>query len=256
MEPYPRYITPGFKPFDPLELARKTEEITCQGDLKKYSKFLCAGVYQGISTGYTVGCCLRCIFCWVNWSRDFPEKGMDFYSPQQVFKKLVFYAKKKNVPRLRISGGEPTLGKEHLLKVLDLVNTTDYLFILETNGILFGYDRDYVSKLKKHKNVYIRLCLKAGTLEGFEKRTGAKGDFFELPYLGIKNLMEENLKFHVACMNDPALMPDSENQIMKKKLKKLGYFDYLEEEFCDPYYTSVQRLEKAGYHIFNQKNRD
>jgi len=255
MDSYPRYITPDFKPFDPLELAKRTENIVCKGGLKKYTKFYCTGVYRGISTGYTVGCCLRCIFCWVNWSRDFPEKEKDFYSPEQVFERLVYNAKKKNVPRLRISGGEPTLGKEHFLKVLDLINTTDYLFILETNGILFGDDKDYVSKLKKYKNVYIRLCLKAGTPKGFEKRTGAKKEFFELPYLGIKNLISANLKFHIACMNDPILMPQVEDKIMKRKLKKLGYFDYLEEEFCDPYFTSVARLEKAGFKIFHKRNR-
>lgn len=56
-------------------------------------------------------------------------------------------------------------------------------------------------------------------------------------------------------MNDPILMPGVEDKIMKGKLKKLGYFDYLEEEFCDPYFTSVARLEKAGLKIFHKRNR-
>jgi uncharacterized Fe-S cluster-containing radical SAM superfamily protein len=255
LKDYPRYLSPGFKPYDPLVLAKETEEIVCRGDAKKYTKFYCVGVYGGISTAYTVGCDLRCIFCWVEWSRDFPEQHGNFYTPQQVFQRLVFNAGKKKVSKLRISGGEPTLGKEHLLKVLDLINTTRYSFILETNGILFGADKEYVKSLQKYKNVYIRLCLKAGTPEGFQRRTGAKGDFFELPFKGIENLMDARLKFHVACMNDPAVMPKDENKAMLKKLKELNYQDYLEEEMCDPYFTSVKRLEKAGYQIFERRGR-
>jgi len=252
---YPTYLVSGFKPYNPLKLAKDTETIVCRGDSRKYTKFYCVGVYGGISTAYTVGCDLRCIFCWVEWSRDFPEQHGKFYTPQQVFERLVFNARKRRISKLRISGGEPTLGKEHLLKVLDLINATDYSFILETNGILFGQDKEYVESLRKYKNVYIRLCLKAGTPEGFQRRTGASGEFYELPYKGIENLMDAGLKFHAACMNDPTLMPRDENQVMLRKLKELDYQDYLEEEMCDPYFTSVKRLEKAGYQIFKRRGR-
>src|SRR4030042_1028994 len=71
---YVRYLRPGFTPFDPIELGKKTEEIISDGNRRKYTKFCGQRFYGGIATGYTCGCCLRCIFCWVNWSRDFPEK--------------------------------------------------------------------------------------------------------------------------------------------------------------------------------------
>jgi uncharacterized Fe-S cluster-containing radical SAM superfamily protein len=70
---YPRYLEEGSQPYDPLALIRLTEEIVCRGEARKYTAFYCTGVYGGIATGYTVGCCLRCIFCWVDASRDFPE---------------------------------------------------------------------------------------------------------------------------------------------------------------------------------------
>jgi len=82
-------------------------------------------VYGGISTGYTVGCCLRCVFCWVDFSRDFPEKYGQLYAPEEVFEQLVKNARKRGISKLRISGGEPTLGKEHLLALLELVEATD-----------------------------------------------------------------------------------------------------------------------------------
>jgi len=32
LKSYPRYLKPGFKPFDPLELAKQTEQIVCDGN--------------------------------------------------------------------------------------------------------------------------------------------------------------------------------------------------------------------------------
>ncbi|HID93473.1 MAG TPA: radical SAM protein [bacterium (Candidatus Stahlbacteria)] len=247
MNAYPRWIEDGFEPFDPLELAAKTKSIVCKGDARKYTHFYCTGVYGGISTGYTVGCLLRCIFCWVDLSREFPESKGELFTPEEVFNKLINNAKRARVSKLRISGGEPTLGEEHLLRLLDLVDTTNYLFILETNGILFGANKDYVEALKNYKRVHVRISLKAGTPEGFEERTGAKGKFYELPFQGIKNLIESGIRFHVAVMSDPRLMPKEERNKLKQKLREFGYTDWLEEEMCDPYDTTLLRLQKAGW---------
>jgi len=253
MKEYTRYITPGFAPYDPIELAEMTERICCRGSSRKYTRFCRVGVYGGISTGYTVGCCLRCIYCWVGWSRDFPESHGKFYTPRQVFQNLIFHAKKKRVSKLRISGGEPTLCKEHLLQVLELVGTTRYLFMLETNGILLGHDQNYAKELDRFRsNLHVRVSLKAATPEAFQKRTGAVGKFYELPFLAIKSLGQTSLDFHVACMSDPQVMPKEKRTLVLRKLKEVGYRDYLEEEYCDPYPTAVARLEKARGDLFTQ----
>jgi uncharacterized Fe-S cluster-containing radical SAM superfamily protein len=147
---YPRYLTPNSPHFDPLEIARRTEAIVCQGNRRKYTSFYATGVYGGIATGYTVGCCLRCYYCWMDSSRDFPERHGTFYSPDEVMEHLKAVAKRAKVPRLRISGAEPTIGKRHLLELLEYVEASDFrLFILETNGILFGAERDYVKKISE-----------------------------------------------------------------------------------------------------------
>lgn len=100
MKGYPRFLSPGFRPFDPVELALKTEEIVTrdgsEGLERKYAGIYSAPVYGGISTGYAVGCCLRCIYCWGDWSRDFPEKFGEFYSPRNVAQKL-FHAAEKGI---------------------------------------------------------------------------------------------------------------------------------------------------------------
>ncbi|MFQ6135181.1 MAG: hypothetical protein ACE5KU_05140 [Nitrososphaerales archaeon] len=112
---------------------------------RKYTAIYSAPVYRGIATGYAAGCCLRCIYCWSNWSRDFPEKFGSFYSPQGMAQKLFEAAKEGikapgwerfrdlKVNKLRVSGWEPTLGKEHLLRLLEYVEKSEYPFYLETN---------------------------------------------------------------------------------------------------------------------------
>jgi len=244
---YPRYVTPGSPLFDPVELARKTERIVCRHDERKYTGFYATGVYGGIATGYSCGCCLRCVFCWVDWSRDFPERYGRFYSPQEVFTNLSKTARGYRVTKLRISGAEPTLGKEHLLEVLELVEASEFnLFILETNGILFGADRDYVKKISNFKKPHVRVSLKAGTPENFAEKTGAKAESFELPFNAIRNLLDHGVSFHVAAMSaDPRVMDEKERESLVLKLAdidaKLAL--NLEEEVVDPYKTTLARLE-------------
>jgi uncharacterized Fe-S cluster-containing radical SAM superfamily protein len=252
MKEYPRYITPGFAFFDPIQLAEITEQIVCRGTSRKYTKFRKVGVYGGISTGFAVGCCLRCIYCWVDWSRDYPEAHGKFYTPQQVFQNMLAKAEAKKINRLRISGGEPTLCKHHLLEVLELVKNSKYLFMLETNGILLGHDPGYAEELEPFsRNLHVRVSLKAGTPAGFQRRTGALGKFFELPFLAVKNLAQTRVNFHVACMSDPHIMPKEERNLILLRLKEMGYQDYLEEEHCDPYPIAQARLQKASGDLFS-----
>jgi uncharacterized Fe-S cluster-containing radical SAM superfamily protein len=250
---YQRYLERGFTPFDPMELAGRTEEIVCRGDSRKYTEFYCTGVYGGIATGYVCGCCLRCVFCWVNWSRDFPEKYGAFRSPAEVFHHLDRVARKARVNQLRISGAEPTLGKSHLLAVLDKVETSPYrLFILETNGILIGADPDYAQQIARFKKVHTRVSLKAGTPEDFTRKTGAISESFDLPFRGIKNLMKAGASFHVAAMTaDPRIVTKQERQNLLDRLASIdpALVRNLEEEVVDPYHTTLERLRYAGIEL-------
>jgi uncharacterized Fe-S cluster-containing radical SAM superfamily protein len=247
---YQRYLKPGFTAFDPLELARRTEEIVCRDNCRKYTKFYCIGVYGGIATGYTCGCCLRWIFCWVNWSRDFPEKYGNFYSPGQAVYRLSRVARKAKVSQLRISGAEPTLGKSHLLGLLEKIESSPFrLFILETNGILIGADDDYARQIAHFKKVHTRISLKAGTPQAFTRKTGASAESFELPFQAIVNLLKARASFHVAAMTaDPRIVTRGERQSLLDRLASIhpALVDNLEEEVVDPYYTTLERLKYAG----------
>ena len=144
MKGYQRFLTPKFTPFDPLQLAKETEKIVTregpEGLERKYVGIYSAPVYRGIATGYAAGCCLRCVYCWSNWSRDFPEKFGKFYSPREVAQRLFKVAREgirapgweryrgTKIEKLRLSGCEPTLGKDHLLKVLKFAKDSVVVF--------------------------------------------------------------------------------------------------------------------------------
>lgn len=94
------------------------------------------------------------------------RKYVGIYSAPEVAQKLFKAAengvtspgwerfRKLRVEKLRLSGCEPTIGKEHLLSVLKYADNSKYpLFILETNGILLGADRSYAKKLAKFKKL-------------------------------------------------------------------------------------------------------
>jgi len=267
MMTYQRFLAPGFTPYDPLELAKETERIVTregpQGLERKYTDVYSAPVYGGIATGYAAGCCLRCIYCWSNWSRDFPEGLGRFYSPREVAEELFKAAeggitspgwerfRHLKVRKLRLSGCEPTLGKEHLLSLLNHIERSCYPFYLETNGILFGADKDYVKRLSPYsKFIYVRVSFKAATPEGFTQRTGAVGKYYELPFRALKHLLDEEIYARPAAMTDPRVMPKREKQIL---IERLGEIDSriardpeeLEEEQIDAYQTTISRLKAA-----------
>ncbi|MDH7507222.1 MAG: radical SAM protein, partial [Candidatus Thermoplasmatota archaeon] len=125
--------------YDPIELSKKTESIVADGDFKKYYRFRPTGFYGGIATADTVGCNLRCKFCWSGSSVWNSKNTGEFFSSESVANRLHDIAESKGYRQLRVSGGEPTLGRKHLINLLKNINKK-FLFILETNGILLGFD--------------------------------------------------------------------------------------------------------------------
>lgn len=262
---YQRFLSPRFKPFDPLKLAEETEKIVTRpsedGLERKYTDFYSVPVYRGIATGYAAGCCLRCFYCWSNLSRDFPEIFGEFYSPKQAAEMLfkaseqgITYSNywRKLVPKinkLRLSGCEPTIGKEHLLSLLQITKESKYpLFILETNGIILGYDKDYARRLSEFKDkLYVRVSIKAAKPKGFTQRTGAIGEFYKLPFKALKNLLDYGIYARAAAMTDNRIMPKEERRMLIQMLDetdpKANYPKTLEEEVIDPYDTTIKRLK-------------
>ncbi len=184
--------------YDPIELTKKTEDIVIKGDLKKYYRFRATRFYGGIATADTVGCNLRCKFCWSGNSVWNANNIGEFYTPDQVVNNLKKIAIKKGFHQMRISGGEPTIGRNHLISLLKKIESK-FLFILETNGILLGMNKSYVKELTKFKNLHVRVCFKGSDPEEFSFLTGAKKGF-EHQIKAIENLKEENIGFNIALV--------------------------------------------------------
>jgi uncharacterized Fe-S cluster-containing radical SAM superfamily protein len=228
--------------FNPVEMAGLTRNIVCKNDRRKYYRFRPSRFYGGISTADCVGCCLRCIFCW-SWKEVVrPEEHGEFYTPEDVANRLVSIARRKRLNQLRISGNEPTICREHLIRVLELI-PKDYLFILETNGILIGSDESYAEDLSRFPNLYVRVSLKGTCEEEFSRLTGALPEEFQMQINAFENLMKHKVNVYPACMIS---FSASENiKTLRKRLKALNpLFEDFEVEELILYPSVEERLKR------------
>ncbi len=238
--------------FDPLVLTGETERIVVKGELRKYYRKARGGKwYGGIASAYCCGCNLRCVFCWSGFPRDNPDKIGYFYSPEQVHSQLEAVASKRGYNQIRITGNEPTIGKDHLFGILELADKSNFRFILETNGILIGTDRNYAEQLSKFKNLHVRVSLKATSPREFSRLTGAIPKAFDLQLEALKNLLNAEVSFHPAIM--VSFSSTTGIQQLKHKLQTFdqNLTDSLEEEYAILYPPVVERLKKASIKPIN-----
>lgn len=235
--------------YDPIELAKRLEEVVARGDERKYYRFRAARFYGGIATADCVGCCLHCVFCWSRAPLRNPERVGHFYSSEQVFNRLDAIAKKHGYSQLRVSGNEPTIGRQHLLRLLELVEGTNYSFILETNGILIGADVGYARALAKFENLHVRVSLKGCDPQQFSQLTGAEPGAFELQLAALRNLLEAGASCHAAVMREFA--PEEKLGRLKQRLAAIdrSLVQELEFEYLIPFPHVVRGLAKRGIYI-------
>jgi uncharacterized Fe-S cluster-containing radical SAM superfamily protein len=229
---------------DPVEYSKELEKIVTKDLKRKYYRLVRpARFYGGIASSDCSGCNLRCIFC---WSNDLAREGKvgEFYSPEEVFNALVNCAKKFNYNQLRITGNEITITREHLLRILELVDQTNYFFVLETNGILIGYDKSYAKDLAKFNNLHVRVSIKGTNEEEFERLTLANGEAFNLQLKALKNLLDEGVSCHPVAML--SFCGKSGKSELIKRLKEIdkSLIENLEEEYVFLYPHVKERLSK------------
>ncbi|UCB59407.1 MAG: radical SAM protein [Thermoplasmatales archaeon] len=227
--------------YNPIELSKKTEQIVVKDNLKKYYRFRPTRFYGGISTADTVGCNLRCKFCWSSNSVWNANNTGQFYTPDVVAEKLQSIADKKGYHQLRISGGEPTIGIQHLVELLEKIKSK-YLFILETNGILLGFDEQFVDCLSYFENLHVRVCLKGADSEEFSFFTGANVGF-EYQIKALQYLKEKQISFNIALVS----VNTEKKQRLFQKLIELGLDRIMfEEEEIKLYPMVRKRLRNEG----------
>jgi uncharacterized Fe-S cluster-containing radical SAM superfamily protein len=191
--------------YDPVERHRKIENLVVRkrigGDLKKYYRFRHDRWYGGIVTADCAGCGLTCKFCWVRSEAVLEgREGGKFLAPDQVVGNILNLVKEKKIRQVRISGGEPTVGREHLFQLLNALQNKHIRFILETNGILIGEDETYAQELALYPFLHARVSLKGCTEEEFARLTGADPKGFQLQLAALGNLVKAGVSAHPAVM--------------------------------------------------------
>lgn len=228
--------------YDPIELADRTRKLVVDGTARKYYRLARGGRwYGGIATSDCTGCNLKCGFCWSGAPRDHPADIGKFYEPNEVFNALRRCAKKFGYSQIRISGNEPTLGKAHLLKLLELVQKSDLSFILETNGTLL--DKEFAKDLSGFKNLHVRVSLKGTNNEEFSRLTGADPSGFDIQLSALKNLIDAGVSCHPSVML--SFSPKKNLEALKEKIAS-SMAGELEEEYVILYPLVVERLKKSG----------
>jgi uncharacterized Fe-S cluster-containing radical SAM superfamily protein len=231
--------------YNPREQAVNIEKIVAKGPVRKYYRLIRKDRwYGGVCTSDCVGCNLRCVFCWSDQPRNNIEKIGVFYTPDEIAGALTTSAKKYKIQKLRISGNEPTISREHLLRVLWFIETTSYDFILETNGTLI--DLDYAKELARFRNLQVRVSLKGASEEEFSRLTGADPQCFQQQLDALENLLKAGVRFTPAVML--SFSPPDAIKKMKKNLKSISpvLLDNFEEEYVFLYPHVVRRLNAAG----------
>lgn len=240
----------GINPIELTEVVRRWATKEAGGvEERRYYRFRGGRWYGGIATGDVVGCNLRCKFCW-SWRYSHSlDKGF-FCSPQQVFERLIDIASAKGYRYLRLSGGEPTLSWSHLLKLLKLVSETDYVFIVETNGILIGYDRRLAQDLANFGNVVVRVSFKGTSPEEFHMLTGAEKQFYELQFKALENLLEGGMKpgedFYPAVML--SFSSEESYREFRRRLSSIhpALVESIDEEYVIMYPHVIEILSRFG----------
>lgn len=234
--------------------------VTCVSDeglKRKYYRFRRARWYGGIVTADCVGCGLLCRFCWVpDYALYHPATAGAFYNAESVAEKMRQIARKSGLRQLRLSGGEPTLGKEHLLRLLELLENKGYAFILETNGIPLAYDKDYASQLSKRKFVHVRVSLKGCSEGEFAMLTGAKPENFSLQLKALEKLVENGVSCHTSVM---ASFSTRENmQALMEKLAEISseLSENLEVEELILYPHVKEKIAKHGLRYYTGYHPD
>ena len=189
------------KGFDPIALSAATEKVVVDGARRKYVQIgRPLRFYGGTTSATEVGCNLRCKFCFSDKPVWKPKETGKFYTSQEVFDGLAKSARKHGHKIISASASEGTIGREHLMELLDLVEKSEFIYVLETNGMILGNDPEYVRALAKYKRLHVRVSIKGDNPGLYHELTGGRPDSYELPYKALAHLIEAGVSCNACLM--------------------------------------------------------
>ena len=235
------------KGYCPVALATATEKVVVDGNRRKYVQLgRPLRFYGGTTSATEVGCNLRCKFCFSDKPVWKPKSTGRFYTPRQVFDGLAKSARKHGHKLISASASEGTLGRQHLFELLDLVEQSEFIYILETNGIVLGNDPEFVQALARYKRLHVRVSIKGTSPEEYHDLTGAMPSSYRLPFQALGHLIDAEVSCNACVM----VSFSSEEGIVdvKRQLAAVhpGILKSLELEKITLFPKVAERLEKAG----------
>jgi uncharacterized Fe-S cluster-containing radical SAM superfamily protein len=235
------------KGYCPIQLATATEKVVVDGNRRKYVQLgRSLRFYGGTTSATEVGCNLRCKFCFSDQPVWKPKKTGKFYTPQQVFDGLAANARRYGHTTISASASEGTLGRQHLFELLDLVEHSEFVYILETNGMTLGADREFAQELARYKRLHVRVSIKGASENEYHELTGARPSSYRLPYIAMQNLIDAGVSCNACLM---ASFSDEEGiSNVKRRLQDIhpGILKSLEVETITMFPKVAERLEQHG----------
>ena len=132
------------------------------------------------------------------------------------------------------------------MQLLDLVEESEFVYVLETNGMTLGNDPEYAQALAKYKKLHVRVSIKGDNPELYHELTGAHPDSYELPYKALAHLIEVGVSCNACLM---ASFSDDEGiKRVKQRLIRVhpGILKSLEIEKITMFPKVAERLSAKG----------
>jgi uncharacterized Fe-S cluster-containing radical SAM superfamily protein len=235
-------------PFDALQKSQETERLVMRGQKRLYHKFRAAPYYGGIATADAIGCSFLCAYCWNYGRNEDPSRFGRFFSAGEVADKLLAIARQHAFHLFRVTGSEPILGVasfEHLLRIIEMILTADpgANFILETNGLILGYQEDFSRRLRLGR-LSVRVAIKGANEISFEKISGSRKEFFPYPFLALVHLAKQNVRAWPALMGD--LFTEAEVNELRQTLCDYNIRSDLELESLEGYPFVLENMKRRG----------
>ena len=233
--------------YDPIALAAATEKVVVDGNQRKYVQLgRTLRFYGGTTSATEVGCNLRCKFCFSDKPVWKPKQTGRFYTPQQVFDGLATNARKYGHTSISASASEGTLGRQHLHELLELVDESKFVYILETNGMTLGDDKEFAESLAKYKNLHVRVSIKGCNEDEFHRLTGARASAYELPFKALQHLIDAGVSCN-ACVS-VSFSDAAGIKSVEKKLETMhpGILKSLELERIKLFPKVQRRIQNEG----------
>ena len=235
-------------PYDPIKIASSIERVVVDGNRRKYAhpgKNL--RFYGGVTSAVEVGCNLMgCKFCFSDQPVRKPGRVGKFYTPQEIFDALTAAAKRHGNTLISASASEGTLGRQHLIELLALVDESPFTYVLESNGMLLGNDPGYAQEIAQFRSVHCRISIKGCNEDEYTRITGAIPESYALPYRALEHLMDADVSVNACLM--VSFSTDESIRQAKARLAAIrpGLLKSLELETITLFSKVAARLQKEG----------